>query len=427
MNAPLFSIVIPTYNRSDLVQGAVRSVLAQTFEDFEVVVSDNCSEDDTQQVIEGFQDRRVRYVRTPAHGVIADSWEFARSQAKGTLVMMLSDDDALVHDALERFAEEHQRRGADFLFCNLAEYRDRSFVGPRRNTVACRPFSGSTRQVSTEEFLGPLFAFRPKFDMHPSAYMFSARVAEHVVRRCGRFFRTNGVEYFAWPLAALFSSNIIYIDAPLVVLGRTFKSWGSTVVLSNPGKEQIAKMIADVSHDRDWIPLTNFTLINLMAEGMLLAKRLFPDELRPFPVDEQHYLRKTMNELNSRQEMGVDVSREIRELLDYASKYPVLKTELLAPSNRQSISRLRRLARTLGLARVHQRLDRLREARTITAGRTREGFVAWGDDFAFEDAMSCADFVAMATRTQRESGPVKQPARMSAARTQLTPRKAHRQ
>ena len=48
MKAPLFSIVIPTYNRSELVQGAVRSVLGQTFDDFEVVVSDNCSQDDTR-------------------------------------------------------------------------------------------------------------------------------------------------------------------------------------------------------------------------------------------------------------------------------------------------------------------------------------------------------------------------------------------
>src|SRR6187200_310428 len=60
MTPPLFSIVIPTYNRSELVQGAVRSILDQTFDDYEVVVSDNCSQDDTQAVIAGFQDPRVR-------------------------------------------------------------------------------------------------------------------------------------------------------------------------------------------------------------------------------------------------------------------------------------------------------------------------------------------------------------------------------
>ena len=48
--------------------------------------------------------------------------------------MMLSDDDALVHNALARFAEEYRRHGAEFLFCNLAEYRDRSFLGPQQNT-----------------------------------------------------------------------------------------------------------------------------------------------------------------------------------------------------------------------------------------------------------------------------------------------------
>jgi glycosyltransferase involved in cell wall biosynthesis len=210
---PLFSIVIPTYNRSDLVQGAVRSVLGQTLNDFEVVVSDNCSQDDTRAVIEGFHDPRVRYVRTPSHGVIADSWEFARTQARGTLVMMLSDDDALVHNALERFAEEYHRYEADFLFCNLAEYRDRSFLGPQRNTVTCRPFAGTTRLVSTQEFVRPLFAFRPQFDMHPSAFMFAASLAERVVQRCGRFFQTNGVLRLA--LAAVFSA-IVYIDRPLV-------------------------------------------------------------------------------------------------------------------------------------------------------------------------------------------------------------------
>ena len=71
MTPPLFSIVIPTYNRSELVQGAVRSILDQTFDDYEVVVSDNCSQDYTRDVIEGFQYPRVRYVRTAAHGVIA--------------------------------------------------------------------------------------------------------------------------------------------------------------------------------------------------------------------------------------------------------------------------------------------------------------------------------------------------------------------
>src|SRR6185436_15663072 len=75
--SPVFSVVIPTYNRSDLLRQAVESVLAQTLDDLEVVVSDNHSTDDTRDVIAGFDDPRVRYVVPPAHMVLPDSWEFA--------------------------------------------------------------------------------------------------------------------------------------------------------------------------------------------------------------------------------------------------------------------------------------------------------------------------------------------------------------
>ena len=96
MKTPFFSIVIPTFNRSDLFPYAVRSILNQTFEDFEIIISDNCSADDTPDVARQFTDPRFKYVRTPHHFTIADSWEFARSHAIGKLIFMLSDDDALL-------------------------------------------------------------------------------------------------------------------------------------------------------------------------------------------------------------------------------------------------------------------------------------------------------------------------------------------
>src|SRR5215475_8414170 len=116
MTTPLFSIVIPTFNRSDLFPYAVRSILKQTFEDFEIIISDNCSTDSTRQVAEQFEDPRFKYIKTPQHFTIADSWEFARSHAVGKLIVMLSDDDALLPAALERFAHESRYHDADFMF-----------------------------------------------------------------------------------------------------------------------------------------------------------------------------------------------------------------------------------------------------------------------------------------------------------------------
>jgi glycosyltransferase involved in cell wall biosynthesis len=397
MKTPFFSIVIPTFNRSDLFPSAVQSILNQTFEDFEIVVSDNCSVDDTPQVAKQFADARFRYVKTPQHFTIGDSWEFARSQAVGKLIFMLSDDDALLPAALERFAYESRRYDADFLFCKTAYYRDLSYPGPDRNSIDCPPFSGASHVVQAEEFIRPLFLVRQKFDMHPSAFAFAKTTSDSVASRCGRFFRTNGVEYFAWPLAAVFAKQIIYIDAPLIICGRTAKSWGSNLVLANPGKKSIDKFIADVDHERKCAPLSNFTITNMIAEGVLLAQKLFPRELGKYEFDEAHYLRRTLRELRQRQVLGVDVSMEIDELLRYAAKYPSLTEEFEASSEcavkRTLKGRIRSKVGDFGARTVLERIAAYQLAQKLKQGGAGSGFKAFGKDFGFLDILGCVEFL----------------------------------
>jgi glycosyltransferase involved in cell wall biosynthesis len=398
MTLPLFSIVIPTFNRSNLFPFTVRSLLSQSFEDFEIVISDNCSTDDTPRVAREFTDPRVRYVRTPHHTVIADSWEFARRQAVGQLIIMLSDDDALVGSALARFAHEVESQNADFLFSAVATYRDRTFPGPERNSLDCPGFSGTTRTVSVDEFVRPLFLFKPRFSMHPSAFVFSRVIAELVEARTGRFFWTNGVEYSAWPMAAIFSKCLVCIDLPLTILGRTGQSWGSNMTLCNPGKERIQTFIDDVDHDRKHAPLNNFTISNLMAEGMLTAKALFPAEFDSYPFDEAEYLRCTTVELARRRALGVDVTTELEDVRRYAATYPHVLDELQALMRSSAngdgiLRRFRPLATTIGAMTVWRRIQSYRLGRTLARGGASRGFSAPGDRFGFADVSECAAFL----------------------------------
>jgi len=397
MTTPFFSIVIPTFNRSDLFPYAVRSILKQTFEDFEIIISDNCSTDSTRQVAKQFEDPRFKYIKTPQHFTIADSWEFARSHAVGKLIFMLSDDDALLPAALERFAHESRYHDADFMFCTPAYYRDLSYPGPDRNSVDCPSFSGASRVVQAEEFVRPLFLFRQKFDMHPSAFAFAKTIADLVVTRTGRFFWTNGVEYSAWPIAASFSKKLVHIDAPLIIVGRTAKSWGSNIKLCNPGKERIQQFINDVDHERRHAPLNNFTMCNLMAEGTLAAKSLFPKEFEAYEFDEVRYLRSSLAELRTRQTLGVDVSEEIRDAIDYATKYPGLAEEFKASSARGVKSTLRRRIRSkigdLGARAVRKRIAAYQLAKKLEQGGACSGFTAFGKDFGFSDILGCVEFL----------------------------------
>ena len=405
MAHPRFSIVIPTYNREELVGYTIQSVLNQTFTDFEIIVSDNCSTDGTAKVVQKHGDARVKYVRTPRHMVIADNWEFARSHASGDLIIMLGDDDALLRSALERFAEAATRHEADFLFCRTVEYRDLGFPGSDRNSLDCPPFAGFSRKISAEEFLRPLFSCRLVFDMHPSSFFFGRALGDAIAKQCGRFFQTNGVEYCAWPMAAAFAKGIALVDLPLSICGRTKKSWGSNLILANPGKQQMQKFIDDVEHTRKYAPLTNFTMANLRAEGVLTAKALFPKEFQSYEFDEQKYMRDTLLELESRRSLGVDVSREMQDVFNNLGKHPALRQEVIdeqqakEQANKSFWQDVRKWMGNSGLRAVRDRLmkHRRKKQRTqqdrlkVRRGDIKGGFRISGYDFGFSNIIGGAD------------------------------------
>jgi O-antigen biosynthesis protein len=99
---PLVSVVIPTYNRSGLVCRAVRSVLAQTFDDFEVLVVDDASTDDTAEAVQGLGDRRVRYLRQPYNQDVSAARNRGLREARGDFIAFLDSDDEWLPQKLER-------------------------------------------------------------------------------------------------------------------------------------------------------------------------------------------------------------------------------------------------------------------------------------------------------------------------------------
>jgi glycosyltransferase involved in cell wall biosynthesis len=102
MTSPLVTIGIPTYNRADAyLRQTLESALAQTYPNLEIIVSDNCSTDDTKALVEGYSDPRVRYFRQERNIAPNDNFNFALTMAKGEYFLMLHDDDMADGDLIE--------------------------------------------------------------------------------------------------------------------------------------------------------------------------------------------------------------------------------------------------------------------------------------------------------------------------------------
>ena len=90
---PMVSVGIPTYNQSEFLRQAIQSVLNQTFQDFEVIVVDDCSTDNTPDVVRQFDDRRIRYHRTDVNLRPPRSWNECVRIAQGEYFAILPHDD----------------------------------------------------------------------------------------------------------------------------------------------------------------------------------------------------------------------------------------------------------------------------------------------------------------------------------------------
>jgi glycosyltransferase involved in cell wall biosynthesis len=99
------SIGIPTINRSELALRAIRSALAQTYSDVEVIVSDDASTDDTVQRIQEIHDPRIVLVQQKHRLGLVGNFDFCLRHATGEFFLLLGDDDLLLPNAIEQLVE----------------------------------------------------------------------------------------------------------------------------------------------------------------------------------------------------------------------------------------------------------------------------------------------------------------------------------
>jgi len=96
------TIFVPTYNRAQWLARAIESALQQSYEDFVLLVSDNCSTDATRQVVETFDDPRLVYVRQEEHLGLNEHFNRCYELADTEYMFLIPDDDLMQIDALEQ-------------------------------------------------------------------------------------------------------------------------------------------------------------------------------------------------------------------------------------------------------------------------------------------------------------------------------------
>lgn len=95
---PFFSIVIPTFNRASKLQFTLFCIFRQSFSDFEIIISDNCSIDNTEEIVNKLRNKKIHYYKTKKTVIYPQNIKNALKHAKGRYIFIHSDDDVLLYN-----------------------------------------------------------------------------------------------------------------------------------------------------------------------------------------------------------------------------------------------------------------------------------------------------------------------------------------
>lgn len=228
-----YSIVIPTRNRPGLVCEAIERALSHEHPSFEVLLSDNSSDDLTIEAIREINDPRFRVVRTSGNLKMHESWTFAASQARGAWIIILCDDDAHHPDlltVLDRITQRHP--DADAIAWARCGYMHNAIEN--RSTRNARMEFRTVYSDRVYEIDGPTL-IDDAYAMSVSHNDFIPRMLNTAVRRKlftlaeekgSPFFRPSCPDYSSMLTLALHARRLLYLDAPLSMTGLLPESTG---------------------------------------------------------------------------------------------------------------------------------------------------------------------------------------------------------
>lgn len=115
----LFAVIMPTWNRAQIIKRSINSVLSQTCKDFELVIVDDASTDNTEKIITELKDSRIRYTKLEKHQGASACRNVGINSSSSELITFLDSDDTIYENCLIVLKTSFEREQWDVAYCNV--------------------------------------------------------------------------------------------------------------------------------------------------------------------------------------------------------------------------------------------------------------------------------------------------------------------
>lgn len=139
----LVSIIMPSYNTAKYIKDSIDSVIAQTYQNWELIIIDDCSTDNSVEIIDSYKDHRIRLLINEKNSGAAISRNYGLREAKGRYIAFLDSDDIWVQEKLEKQVKFMQENGYAFIYCDYRICLD----GVWENVIRTAPNKVNKRKI----------------------------------------------------------------------------------------------------------------------------------------------------------------------------------------------------------------------------------------------------------------------------------------
>jgi len=239
------SIVVPTRNRRDTLHHSLRTIFSQTCPLIEIIVSDNFSDDGTQDYVSSLNDSRLRYINTGTRLSMSENWEFALEHCNGEFVTFIGDDDGFTPDGVEIALNHLDRSGLPAIIWEKAEYCWPDHVDSElRNICVMRLSKFGQQTLNSSTQLASVCSFKTCYSRLPCIYngIVSTRVLREIRDKSidQKLFCGICPDVLSSIAVAASIPQFAFLRYPISVNGASRHSNGTSCMRSNPTDKESA-------------------------------------------------------------------------------------------------------------------------------------------------------------------------------------------
>ena len=336
-NYPRFTVIIPQMNRAEYLVHTLKTCMIQDYPNFEIIVGDDCSDDNSVEVVKQMQmqDSRIKLIAHSTHVGMRDNFEKALAAVEPGYVMALGGDDGLTPGCIWRMYEIIKETGTQLLTWKTPTFSYASEPGGRCMLSVRRESFKGYKWVKSEDYLNQisktLYYLADECPMFYVKGVASTELVDRVKQRTEDhcFYYCPTPDGFSGVVLAGEVDKFIYSNEPLSINGGTIKSQGRAYKNTDKESQKAAKQFFQDSSrktmHKELASQPYSPLIPLMTADYLLTARDLPGWPGKFEMfSYEHLIRMTFKDLKTSVHSNEVLGRELRILREIAKQHDLL-------------------------------------------------------------------------------------------------------